>query len=74
MTLEIEGISLEIPETIIENRQKYMFFDSLEDNVNSIKKQGSIFVKAYEKDDISKEELAKEFTNYLEELLETYIT
>lgn len=73
MNVEIAGLKIEIPETLVEERQKYLYFDSLEENMEDMKNTGYCFLGCFKPGEIKNDlDFQEKFISHLESELDLY--
>ena len=72
LSVKVAGFHFEIPDKLITDMKKYMFFSSTEEIIIFMKLTGIAVCDSTDKN-ITEEEMQSEFIQYYEDTLETYI-
>lgn len=73
MIIEIAGMNLEIPTELVQERMDRMYIDTMEENIEDIKRIGDRFFKCFKPGELkTKEDFQNEMIGHLESELELY--
>lgn len=74
MIIEFDALEIEIPNELIEKRQKIYSFGSLEENINDMLKISNVYYEYFKQNqkNIEKDLLQKELIKYLQDEVDIY--